>query len=128
MRQFSRNHYILLNPYSLEMKFGLRGSVCNGRFDFIITDIFKGVVDPAVFLPGFLFPQPSEGSVTSGQVGVYGKNDSSYGIKHQNQLQYAAPSLVCPSIFLRRCGVRSNWRIVWLIVSSNCCLIIQNQI
>lgn len=66
------------------MKVGLQGRVCKGAFDFIISDIFKGAMNPVVLLPGFCFPshQRQQSLWTGWRVW---QNDSSHGMKHQNQ-------------------------------------------
>lgn len=71
------------------MKVGLQGSVYTLVFDFIISDIFKSLVNQAVLLPGFCFlGHQRKKSLWTGL--REWQNDSSHGMKHQNQfaLQY----------------------------------------
>lgn len=65
MRQFCRDHYILLIAQLLNERWPAR----KRAWDFIISDMFKGTVDPAVLLSGFCFLSHQRLGA-SGQVGV----------------------------------------------------------
>lgn len=106
------------------MKVGLRGSMHKGAFDFIISDIFKGAVDPAVLLPGFCFlSHQRQQSLWTGW--CIWQNDSSHGMKHQNQFALQYWTLVFFSlsacdvyIFHRQCGVNTKVRLTYWFVES----------